>query len=190
MAEPDATQVIAGPGLIYVAPLGTALPIFDAHGEYPVVWPSGWVAAGYTDAGIDETYTPTIKEVTVDEEAAPVLDILEKESYAISCHLAEATLENLNNAIAASTFTNDTANEFKSVAVGSKPIVYRMVGVQGPAPGTNLARVILIRKAVAKAAVQMKMTRKDKVVIPVTFEARKLSGQDLATTYDLTTGAS
>jgi hypothetical protein len=65
-----------------------------------------------------------------------------------------------------------------------------MVGVQGPAPGTNKARVIILRKAIAKAAVQTKMTRKDKTVIPVSFTARKLSGQDLVTIYDLTSTAS
>lgn len=190
MAEPDATQVVAGPGLLYVAPLGTTLPTLDATGEFPVNWPVGWEAVGYTDAGIDQTYTPTIKEIEVDEEAAPVLDILQKEQFEISAHLAEATLQNLNRAISSSTYTVDTPNSAVIVSGGSKPITYFMIGVQGPAPGTNKARVIIVQKAIAKAAVQMKMTRKDKVVIPVTFSARKIANVNLFDIYDLTSTAS
>jgi hypothetical protein len=190
MSEPNATNVIAGPGLLYVAPLGTTQPVFDMHGEYPVIWPAGWVAVGYTDSGIDSTYTPTIKEISVDEEAAPVLDILEKEKFVISAHLAEATLANLNAAIAASALTTDSTNAYQAVAGGSLALNYTMVGVQGPAPGTNLARVIILQKAIAMAAVSLKMTRKDKVTMPVTFDARKISGQSLFKIYDLTSTAS
>jgi hypothetical protein len=191
MSEPNATNVIAGSGLLYVAPLGTTLPTIDVHGEFPVVWPMGWTAVGYTDAGIDLVYTPTIKEIMVDEEAAPVSDILTTEKFSVASHLAEATLLNLSNAVSASTYTDDSAvNEAIKVSIGSKSLGYMMVGVQGPAPGTNLARVVLIQKAIAKAAVSMKIQRKDKVTIPVTFEARKLTGINLVDIYDITVGAS
>jgi len=191
MSEPNATNVVAGPGLIYIAPLGTTQPVFDQHGSYPVVWPAGWVAVGYTDSGIDITYTPTIKEITVDEECAPVSDILEKEKFVVSAHLAEATLVNLNAAISASSLTTDIiANEYQAVSGGSVGLNYTMVGEQGPAPGTSLARVIILQKAIAMAAVSLKMTRKDKVVIPVTFDARKISGSSLFKIYDLSSSAS
>ena len=52
--QPDQSQVIAGPGLIYLAPLGTALPTLT--GAAPV-WGAGWYQAGYTDAGIDAINT-------------------------------------------------------------------------------------------------------------------------------------
>lgn len=191
MSEPDATNIVAGSGLLYVAPLGTTLPTVDAHGEYPIVWPMGWVKVGYTDDGIDLVYTPSVKELMVDEEAAPVGDILTTEKYAITAKLAEATLANMNRAISASTFVDDsTANETITVSLGSKPLNYLMVGVEGPAPSTNLRRVIIMQKAIAKSAVSMKMQRKDKVSIPVSFEARKLSGIDLVNIYDFTASAS
>lgn len=177
MAEPDATQVIAGPGLIMIAPLGTALPTLAA----PVVWPAGWTAVGYTDAGIDIAYTPTVKEVMVDELTAPVLDILEKEKFHMAAHLAEVTLANLNAAIAASTL------DANGVHAGSLPLNYIMVGAEGPAPpsGSTNRRLIIIQKALTVVAVSMKMTRKDKVVFPVSWEARQLTGQDLFTISDL-----
>ena len=190
MSEPNATNVVAGSGLLYIAPLGTTLPTVDMHGEYPVSWPMGWTAVGYTEDGIDLVYTPSLKEIMVDEEAAPVQDVLATEKFAITAKLAEATLANMNAAIAASTITTDSTNETITVSIGSKPISYVMVGVQGPAPGTNLARIVICQKAIAKAAVSMKIQRKDKVVIPVSFEARKITGTDLVDIYDLTVGAS
>lgn len=180
--QPDVTQIIAGPGLIYVAPLGTTLPTLS--GSAPV-WPSGWYQVGYTDAGVDCIYTPTIKEIYVDEEAAVVDDILEKEKFVVQAHLAEASLTNLNAAIAASSYS---ISGQPVVTVGSLPLQYIMVGVQGPAPDTFNSRVILMQKAITTVAVSMKITRKDKQVIPVSWDARKLPGQALVTITDVGTG--
>ena len=186
----DVTQLIAGSGALYVAPLGTTLPTLDMHGEFPVAWPSGWVPVGYTDAGIDCTYTPTVKAIMVDEEASPVDDVLAEEKFHIMAHLAQVTLSNYSNAISASTFTGADADSVIKVAIGSKPLSYVMLGVEGPAPGTNLGRVVIVQKAIANAAVGFKIQRKDKVVFPVQWEARKISGIDLVDIYDFTSTAS
>ena len=97
MAEPDATQIVAGPGKLYVAALGSALPTVDGHGEYPVTWPAAWKAVGYTDAGIDIVYTPTIKAIMVDEEASPVSDVLSEEKFHLAAHLALSGLQVLQS---------------------------------------------------------------------------------------------
>lgn len=191
MSEPDATQVIAGSGKIYVAPLGSTLPTVDASDEYPVVWPVAWEAVGYTDDGIDFSYTPTIKELTVDEETAPVGDVLTAEKAFIGAKLAEVTLANLHRAIAASTLTDHSTSlgDIK-LGAGSQALQYVMVGVEGPAPGTNKTRLIIFQKAITTVAVAFKMQRKDKVVFPVQWDARQISGQDLFNFYDLTANAS
>jgi hypothetical protein len=191
MSEPDATQVLVGPALIYVAPLGSALPILDAHGEFPVVWPAAWRAVGYTDAGVDMTYTPTVVEINVDEETAPVSDVLSKEKFEVSAALSEATLLNLNAAISASAFVNNSGpGSDITVGVGSKALVYTMVGIQGPAPGTALARLVLIQKAIASSAVSMKMSRTKNTMISVKWESRKLSGINLFDIHDITSTGS
>lgn len=197
MAEPDVTQVIAGPAVVYVAALGSTLPTLDGHGEYPIVWPVAWKAIGYTDGGVDAVYTPTFKEIDVDEEASPVGDILTKEKYEIKLTFAEATLKNYSASISACTYTDDSAaNEAIFVKGGQNgnpvqyPLTYTMVGVQGPAPGTNLARIIILQKALPSGAVSLKMTRKDNQKFGVTFSARRINGQPLYQLTDLTVGAS
>ena len=180
-AQPDVTQIVAGPGLIYIAPLGTTLPTLT----FPLVWPAGWFAVGYTDAGIDAIYTPTIKPFYVDEEAAVVLDILEKEDFKIQAKLAEVSLTNLNAAIAASTYVPTGTPQ---ITAGSMALSYVMVGVVGPAVSTYNARVILLQKAITTVAVSMKITRKDKQMFPVSWDARKISGQPLFSITDIGTG--
>jgi hypothetical protein len=178
--QPDVTQILSGPGLIYIAPLGSTLPTLT----YPLVWPAGWFTVGYTDAGVDVIYTPTIKEIYVDEEAAVVGDILEKEKFVVQAHLAEISLTNMSAAIAASTYVPATPQ----ITFGSQALQYIMLGVVGPAPDTYNNRVILCQKAITTVAVSMKITRKDKQVLPVSWDARKLSGQVLGSITDIGTG--
>jgi len=178
--QPDVSQIIAGPGLIYIAPVGTTQPTLTV----PLVWPTGWFSVGYTDAGIDAIYTPTIKEIYVDEEAAVVMDILEKEKFVVQAHLAEVNLTNLNAAISASTYTPATPQ----ITAGSQALNYVAVGVVGPAVGGFTSRVVLLQKAITTVAVSMKITRKDKQVFPVSWDARKLAGQNLFSITDIGTG--
>ena len=178
--QPDVSQILSGPGLIYIAPLGSTLPTLT----YPLVWPAGWFQVGYTDAGVDVIYTPTIKEIYVDEEAAVVGDILEKEKFVVQAHLAELSLTNMSAAISASTYVPATPQ----ITFGSQALQYIMLGVVGPAPDTYNNRVILCQKAITTVAVSMKITRKDKQVLPVSWDARKLSGQVLGSITDIGTG--
>ena len=179
--QPDVTQIIAGPGLIYIAPLGTALPPI----AFPIVWPSAWFAVGYTEAGIDATYTPHITPQYVDELAPPVFDILEKEEYSISAILAEVSLTNLQVAISACTYTPAAT---PTLTAGSQALQYFMVGVVGPSVDTYSARLILVQKAISLGAVAVKMTRKKYQTFAVKLDARQLSGQPLFAQYDLGTG--
>lgn len=173
--QPDASQVIAGPALIYVAPVGTAAPTTT------ILFPSPWFQVGYTDAGVDFIYTPTIKEEYVDEEAAPVLDILEKEKAVVQAHLAESNLVNLSLAISASTLT------YPTLGAGSQALTYVAIGVVGPAPNGN-NRVITFAKAITTVGVSLKFTRKAKQVIPVSWDARKIAGQNLFNIFDVGAG--
>lgn len=190
MSEPDSSQIVAGSGLLYIAPLGTAIPSLNVHGEFPVTWPAGWVAVGYTQKGIDIVYTPTIKELRVDEATAPVGDILEQEKFAIAVSLAEANLPNLANAVSASTITTNTAGGTIQLSAGAQAIKYVMLGIQAPAPSPNKGRIVICQKVIAKAAVSLKINRTEMVTYNVSWEARQVSGFNLFDIYDFTATAS
>lgn len=189
MAEPTATQIIAGPATLYVAPVGTTLPNTSSPAVWPPTWPAGWVPVGYTEKGVDLIFTPTVKAFTPDEEASAVYDILEAEKVDVSAILWESTIENYNRAISAAVFSDDGA--VRKLAVGGLILRYVAIGYQGPAPvsdsmsspaSTPTGRVVIVQKAIVTSAISLNMSRKDIQKFAVKWEARKIAGQDL---YDL-----
>ena len=189
MSEPTATQIIAGPAVLYIAPLGTTLPTTASPATWPPTWPAGWQAAGYTEKGVDLVFTPNIKGFTPDEEASVVYDILEAEKADISAVLWEATFENYKRAISVATTSDDGA--VRKLGTGTLAITYVMIGFQGPAPVSDSmsspasspdGRVIIFQKAVVTSSTSLNMSRKDIQKFSVKWEARKIAGQDL---YDL-----
>jgi hypothetical protein len=197
---PTANNIIAGPAAFFTAPLGTALPPLTGASEWPIVFPSGWTEAGYTDTGVDSTYSPTLKSYTPDEEASPVYDILQAEKFEMSVTLAEATMDNYALAVSLSTLTKDTVNGVNTVSVGftgQAAMNYLMVAFTGPAPlgpggsaSPAKGRLLIVQKAVAGSPIAYKATRKDVVKYAVKFEARKIAGQSLYDFTEFTSAAS
>lgn len=172
----DVSKVMVGSVAIYVAPAGTTDPNID--GTYPIVWPVGWVKQGYTDSGVDVSYAPSIKEVKVDEESAPVLYVLDGEKCEVSFTVAEATLKHLHNAISASTLTAPTTADtthgvFSTLKFGSGVLTEVKIGFEGYAPadsGTALFPAVgLGWRAMAQGNVKMTYKRADKQMFQVTF---------------------
>lgn len=167
----DAANVIAGPGVMYLAASGTAIP---SLASLPVTW-TGFTSPGYTDDGVEFVYTPTFKDITVDEEMAPVQKILVGEKLEINVKMAESTLINLQKAIAGSSLVQGAS--VSTLYLGSPNSTTEWVlGFQGPAPGLEanagtLGRVIIVYRVKATAAVTFKYQRKDKIIYNVKFEA-------------------
>lgn len=190
----DSGNVIVGSGVLRVAPIGTALPNVD--GTWPVAYPSGWTQVGYTDDGVEIGYAPSWKDITVDEEMAPVKKKLVGEKMTISAKLAEATLDNLNRAIAAAKIatavntppTRDTVTLKVGSATDDEEL---MIAFEGPSTVANSTRILLAYRAKATAAISLKYNRQDKVMIPVEFEvladSTKPAGERLAQIVDIAT---
>lgn len=189
----DSANVIIGSGRLYVAPVGTALPVLNGS-VYPVSW-SGWTGVGYTDDGIEFNYTPTFKDITVDEEMAPVKKPLVAEKASFVAKLAEVTLANLNRAIAGSTLSSNSNNTHDVITLKAGSEVTNnevMIGFEGPAPGDEgLTRVIICYKAKSVGSVQLKAQRTDKQMIGVEFEcladSSKPEGERLYEIVDIQT---
>lgn len=174
----DSANVIVGYGFLYTAPAGTALPSLVSQPTSSTWTSAGFTEVGFTDDGVTLTYTPTFKNIDVDESMSPVQIILIGEKVEVSVKLAEATLLNLQSSIAGSTLTETGGVSTLTVGNIANPITSGeiVLGFQGPAPtslpggGTN-GRVFVVYRAKATAAVSYHAQRKDKVIYNVKWEA-------------------
>lgn len=173
----DVSKIMVGSVALYTAPAGTTAPNLD--GTYPIVWPSGWAKIGYTDSGVDLSYSPSIKDIKVDEEAAPVMYVLDTEKAEVIVTIAEATLDRLNKAISASTLTGPTSpdvthGKLTTLDFGSGTLNEIMVGFEGYAPpdtpgATLLPAVGIGWRAMAQGNVKLNFKRVDKQMFQVSF---------------------
>lgn len=75
-----------GPGILYVAPIGTAEPTVVTG-----AWPSGWTALGSTETGSEFIYNITVADVDVAELLDPVQIRTTKRKANLKFDLAEVS---------------------------------------------------------------------------------------------------
>src|SRR5437868_4664234 len=98
----DVANVISGPGKLFLAPKGTALPTLSgAEADF-----SAFSNPGFTDKGIEIDYTSTDKDIDVDELTTPVDVLITAEKLVVNVVLAETTLENLYFCISGGTLVS------------------------------------------------------------------------------------
>lgn len=86
-------SVRVGPGVLRIAPLGTAEPT-----DLTTAWDAAWVELGYTEEGSNFVFDNTFEDVNVAEEYEPI-DILQTaRSIAVNFTAAELTATNLQRA--------------------------------------------------------------------------------------------
>lgn len=166
-----ASEVLIGPARLLIAPIGTTVPTLDGS-VIPITWDAAWKEVGYTEDGTMLSYSPTVKDIMVDEEMAPIKKILDAEKATISCKAAQSTLKNLNAAISASIYTHAAATvtdaETSTLDIGSGDLTEMMVGLEGLSP-TGRQRIIVAYRGMAQANVQMSFKRGDKTITPIEF---------------------
>lgn len=179
----NVANVIAGSALLYLAPKGTALPSLLTH---PINWAgASFDTIGYTSTGVQLIYTPTFKDITVDEEMSPVNQILSAEKAEVKVDLAEATIQNLQKVITGSTLT--PAGGGRQILTFGSPtqaqVTEWVLGFEGPSPEGSDTAVGILYRVKNTAAVTIHYQRADKVVYSVTWTAladsTKPSGQRL-----------
>jgi len=90
------TNVLYGLGLVFTAPQGTALPSDQNLGVGSSWTGGGWSYVGATDAGVTLTYTPSVVDISVEEQPTPVAKIVDKATAELSFNFSEETLTNIN----------------------------------------------------------------------------------------------
>lgn len=191
--EPNVANVFAGPTALYLAAVGTAPPSLATPPADADWLTAGFKRLGYTDSGVDLVSTPSVKDITPDETISPILQIITGVKADFKVTLYEATIENLNRAIALTALTNPGSG-IKTLGLGSgNPLITWALGFQGPAPGGATDRVIVAWRVQVTSAITQSYQRKDISKLACTFSAladsSQASSQDVYKVVDFNAGS-
>jgi hypothetical protein len=156
-----ADQVDIGPGLLYIAKLGTDEPTGLADDD----WGADWVELGYTDKGSTFKIDPTVDDVRVAEERDPVQQIISAVKSTLSMDLAQITAWHLGVALGGGTVVTATGlTTFEPPEAGSEQEV--MLGWRSVVKD----EAMLWRRCKPNGALNLERTSgSTKALIPVEF---------------------
>jgi hypothetical protein len=162
VGNPLAVRV--GPGILKIAPLGTAEPA-----DLVTAWNVAWVDLGYTNEGSNFVFETTFENIAVAEEYDPVAILQTARSIMVNFALAEITADNMKRAFNGGTVTiAGVIVTFDPPPAGT--FTYVMLGWQAD---DNMERWVF-RKCLQVGALDIPRKKApDKAVIPVSFRAVK-----------------
>jgi hypothetical protein len=91
-----ATNVLYGIGVLFTAPVGTALPSDQNLGVGSSWVTGGWSYIGATEQGLSVNFNPTTTDIRIEEQQTPVAVITDQVTLEITTSLSEETLANVN----------------------------------------------------------------------------------------------
>lgn len=159
VGTPGAVKV--GPGLLYVAPIGTAEPTSPT-----AVLPSAWHAIGYTEAGHTFTTETTSEPVEVAEELDPIRYVNTKRTSSLELEMAELNATNWSIAHNGGTIGTPAGGyvTFEPPALGDEQ---RLMLFWASDDGES---ALLARQVLSTGAIGVPRRKApDKSVIPVNF---------------------
>ncbi len=195
--DTNARNIIVGPGELFTAVCDTPLPDEEDLPDRAVApldpgdslgtmlaglkGDAAWTELGYTQEGVEVSYTPDYGEVEVDQLKDAALLFNQGVNVMMNTNLAEATLENLlvawgqpDSVLTAAT----TSSTFKIAVPSAVPeeralaVVGRGVPrVFGSAPATQIEteRVYYARRVVSVEGSNHSLRRTEATVFPVSF---------------------
>ena len=145
---------------------GQLYPIEPGGASPGLLLSSPNVEIGYTEDGVTITYTADESDIEVEEETFPIGRVITKETAEITCNMAEASLFNIDKAMAGSVLSGNV------LVLGGGVNKILNLTLEGLNPA-GFKRIIYIPKATATGAVGMSYRKGEKTVVPVTFQALK-----------------
>jgi len=127
---------------------------------------SPFTEVGYTEDGVTMEYAAEQADVVVHEETFPIGSKITSESLSVTCNMAEASLANMNNAMAGAVLSGS------KITLGAGVNKTMNLKIEGTNPAGYL-RAIHIPLAVAGGTVGMAYKKNEKTIVPVTFKALK-----------------
>jgi len=139
----------------------------EPGGTAPAIsFSSPFTEVGYTEDGVTMEYGAEQADIVVHEETFPIGSALTAESLTITCNMAEASLANLNNAMAGGVLSGNI------LSLGGGVNKTMNLKIEGLTPAGYL-RTIHIPLAAAGGTVGMSYKKGEKTIVPVTFKALK-----------------
>lgn len=128
-------QILNEPGVLYYAPLGTAIPAQTValNGQtFTNTWDSPWRPLGATVEGMNFTYSTTVEEIRVAEIFDAIKQVTTERGGNISFALTSVTLTNVQIALNGGNVTTTAATTSSGQSQRLTP----------PTPGNELRRMI------------------------------------------------
>lgn len=171
MGDPLAVRV--GPGVLYIAPLGSTEPT-----DLTTAWDAAWIDLGYTEEGSSFVFDNTFEDVMVAEEMEPVAILQTARNITINLSAAELTATNIQRAFNGGTITPSGVAPaeivtFEPPAAGDKTEV--MIGWESD---DALERWVF-RKCLQVGSVEIARRKApDAARIPMSFRCMKPAGAE------------
>lgn len=163
----SADEVVAGPGLLYVAPLGTTEPTTSSDLSS---LPSAWREVGYTDKGSTFSYKITAEGLDVAEELDPVGTRITKRAGTVTFQMAQASRRNLALAL---NLGAAAANDATTLEPPDESAMLRVMLLR-VSTDASAVRGVLFRKVFNTGGLEINFSEApDKSVIPVEFALEK-----------------
>jgi hypothetical protein len=165
MGNPLAVRV--GPGVLYIAPVGTAEPT-----DLTAAWDAAWIPVGYTDEGSEFVFDQTFEDIEVAEELEPVNVIQTARQTTVNFAAAELTATNMQRALNGGAITTALGVvTFEPPSVGSFTDV--MLGWEAD---DGLERWVFRRCRNTGSVNIPRRKGTDKAIVPMAFRALKPPG--------------
>jgi len=168
---PSVTNLIQGPGKLYLAAFGATEPADIDVGTVPDV---DWTDVGYTKDGVELAIEQEYSELEVDQLVDVPGRRLILRDLKVTTNLAEATLANLKLAMGGG--TEDTGVGFESfepLTPSGEPSYIALI-IDGLAPN-GLVRRVIIRKSLQIGSIEFAYAKDEQTVFAVEFGAHYVS---------------
>lgn len=163
MASGTAAGVKVGPGLIYIAPIGTTEPT-TVSGTLPS---ANWIPVGYTEDGSLFSSDVTFEDIEVAEELDPIRTTPTRRNTTFEVQLAEINAQNLNLAYNGGTIGSPTGGyvTFEPPALGAELRVMLCWNAD------DAQERLLLRRVLATGTIAIPRRKAPaKALIPITFK--------------------
>ena len=158
--------------------INNVLYTIEPGGTAPAMsFSSPFTEVGYTEDGVSMEYAAEESDVMVHEETFPVDSKITKETITVTCNMAEASLANINNAMAGAVLSGNI------ITLGDGVNKTMNLKIEGTSPAGFL-RAIQIPKAVASGTVGMSYKKGEKTIVPISFKALKEQDKPVCTIVD------